>query len=165
TTSSRSLSFCGITAVIGSTPVQSTSPSCSTQPRMAFNSGTIRSSSSSPIRMRASEAIFATVSRVTDMRAALAGRCLAFKRVERWPDRLSVDEDVARRHFANLDHGSVPNRQGCCRHFGLFHAGAFAAERDDLVAAALHDRHAPPSPLLAEIERHARILTLPGIGA
>src|SRR5690606_36286281 len=79
-TSSRRRSFCGITAVIGSMPVQSTSPSCSTQARIELNSGTIRSSACSSMLMRARPAIFATVSRVTDMARALAGHGAAFKR-------------------------------------------------------------------------------------
>jgi Asp-tRNA(Asn)/Glu-tRNA(Gln) amidotransferase A subunit family amidase len=61
TTSSRSRSLFGITAVIGSTPVTSTSPSCSTQPKMPFNSPSIAAASASLIAMRASDAIFLTV--------------------------------------------------------------------------------------------------------
>ena len=51
----------GITAVIGSTFDVSTSPSCSTQPRILLSSGLRRSASSSLIAMRAKDAMRSTV--------------------------------------------------------------------------------------------------------
>jgi hypothetical protein len=57
TTSARIRSWFGITAVIGSTPVTSTSCSCSTNPRILLSSGAMASISASLTAMRASLAI------------------------------------------------------------------------------------------------------------
>jgi hypothetical protein len=54
TTSSRRRRWLSMTAVSGSTPSVSTSPSCSTQPRILLNSGTIASTSASLMAIRAS---------------------------------------------------------------------------------------------------------------
>src|SRR5687768_4635752 len=59
-----------MTAVIGSTPETSTSPSCSTQPRMLLSSGTSRSAACSETAMRARLATFLTVLISTDMALA-----------------------------------------------------------------------------------------------
>src|SRR5690606_37025670 len=67
TASSRRRSLLGTTAVIGSTPSTSTSASCSTQPRMLESSGASAATSSSLTAMRASFAIWRTVSVSTDM--------------------------------------------------------------------------------------------------
>src|SRR5262245_62922247 len=67
TTSCRSLIFIGMTDVIGSTPVTSTSFNCSTKPRIWLSSPVIRSASSSLTAMRASRATRRTVWISTDM--------------------------------------------------------------------------------------------------
>src|SRR3954453_7808069 len=94
TTSSRSRSFCSITAVSGSTPSVFTSPSCSTQPRMLLSSGSSLSSSSSLIAIRASFAIWRTCSGETDMEGADSrrpeGRQASGQRLDR-PQREAGD--------------------------------------------------------------------------
>ena len=71
----------------GSTPEVSTSPNCSTQPRILLSSGLRRSASSSLIAMRDRDAMRSTVSVSTDMVARLASPSPCCKRVKRICDR------------------------------------------------------------------------------